>query len=47
VVEGPGGASPTSCEPDYERDEDLHGKYMAAAKSDEAWTEFLAAWEAK
>ena len=47
VVEVPGGAAPTSCEPDYERDEDLHGKYMAAAKSDEAWDEFLAAWEAK
>jgi glutaconate CoA-transferase subunit A len=47
VVEVPGGASPTSCEPDYERDEDLHGKYMAAAKSDEAWDEFLTAWGAK
>ncbi|MCU1380716.1 MAG: putative CoA-transferase subunit alpha [Acidimicrobiales bacterium] len=47
VVETPGGAAPTSCEPDYERDEDLHAKYMAAAKSDEAWDEFLAAWEAK
>jgi glutaconate CoA-transferase subunit A len=47
VVEVPGGAAPTSCEPDYERDEDLHGKYMAAAKSDEAWDEFLAAWEAE
>jgi glutaconate CoA-transferase subunit A len=47
VVEVPGGAAPTSCEPDYERDEDLHGKYMAAAKSDEAWDEFLAAWGAK
>ncbi|MCU1375365.1 MAG: coenzyme transferase [Actinomycetia bacterium] len=47
VVEVPGGASPTSCEPDYERDEDLHAKYMAAAKSDEAWDEFLAAWGAK
>jgi glutaconate CoA-transferase subunit A len=47
VVEAPGGASPTSCEPDYERDEDLHAKYMAAAKSDEAWDEFLAAWGAK
>jgi glutaconate CoA-transferase subunit A len=47
VVEAPGGAAPTSCEPDYERDEDLHAKYMAAAKSDEAWDEFLAAWGAK
>ena len=47
VVEVPGGAAPTSCEPDYERDEDLHGKYMAAAKSDEAWDEFLTAWGAK
>src|SRR5947209_8288688 len=46
VVEVPGGAAPTSCEPDYERDEELHGKYMAAAKSDDGWQEFLAAWEA-
>lgn len=45
VVEAPGGAAPTSCEPDYERNEDLHGKYMAAAKSDEAWAEFLEAWK--
>jgi glutaconate CoA-transferase, subunit A len=47
VVEVPGGAAPTSCEPDYERDEDLHGKYMSSAKSDESWDEFLTAWEAK
>lgn len=47
VVEVPGGAAPTSCEPDYERDEELHAMYMSSAKSDEGWAEFLAAWEAK
>jgi glutaconate CoA-transferase, subunit A len=47
VVEIPGGASPTSCEPDYERDEELHAAYMGAAKTDEAWTEFLSLWSSK
>jgi glutaconate CoA-transferase, subunit A len=44
VVEAPGGAQLTSCEPDYERDEELHGKYLASAKSPEAWTEFWNEW---
>jgi len=44
VVEAPGGAELTSCEPDYERDEALHGQYMASAKSDEAWQEFWSTW---
>jgi glutaconate CoA-transferase subunit A len=47
VVEVPGGAAPTSCEPDYERDEALHAQYLAAAKSEEAWETFLADWEGK
>ena len=47
VVEAPGGAAPTSCEPDYERDEDLHAAYMGAAKTDEAWQEFLSMWDQK
>jgi glutaconate CoA-transferase subunit A len=48
VVEAPGGAAFTSCEPDYDRDEELHGRYMASAKSDDAWRAFVAEWvEAK
>jgi len=47
VVEVPGGAAPTSCEPDYERDEELHAAYMGAAKTDEGWQEFLNAWSAR
>ena len=44
VVEAPGGAHFTSCEPDYARDEAFQSQYMAAAKSPEAWAEFKAAW---
>jgi glutaconate CoA-transferase subunit A len=44
VVEAPGGAHFTSCEPDYLRDDAFQSQYMAAAKSPEAWTEFKAAW---
>jgi glutaconate CoA-transferase subunit A len=44
VVEAPGGATFTSCEPDYERDEALHGRYLASAKSPEAWEEFRTSW---
>lgn len=47
VVEVPGGAAPTSCEPDYERDEGLHAAYMGAAKTDEGWQEFLTMWDSK
>lgn len=44
VVEAPGGAHFTSCEPDYQRDDAFQSQYMAAAKSPEAWAEFKAAW---
>ena len=42
VVEAPGGAHFTSCDPDYGRDEEFQKAYVAAAKaeSDEQWTEF-------
>jgi len=40
VVEAPGGAHFTSCEPDYGRDEDFQKTYAAAARSDEDWAEF-------
>jgi glutaconate CoA-transferase subunit A len=44
VVEAPNGAHPTSCVPDYERDEAFQKEYAGSAKSDEAWAEFSAAW---
>lgn len=44
VVEAPGGAHFTSCEPDYGRDEAFQREYMASAKSPEAWDAFRAAW---
>ena len=44
VVEAPGGAHFTSCEPDYDRDEAFQREYAATAKSPEAWAEFKAAW---
>ena len=40
VVEAPGGAGFTSCEPDYERDEVLQREYAASAQSPEAWSTF-------
>jgi acyl CoA:acetate/3-ketoacid CoA transferase alpha subunit len=42
VVEAPGGASFTSCEPDYERDEALQREYAESAASPEAWRAFSA-----
>jgi len=44
VVEAPGGAHFTSCEPDYDRDEAFQRSYMEAAKSPEAWDGFRSAW---
>ena len=44
VVEAPGGAGFTQCLPDYERDEDAQRAYVATAKSDETWDEWLAAF---
>ncbi len=42
VVEAPGGARFTSCEPDYDRDEALQKEYAASAASAEAWSAFHA-----
>ncbi len=44
VIEAPGGAHFTSCEPDYGRDEAFQKTYMATAKSPEAWDEFKTGW---
>jgi acyl CoA:acetate/3-ketoacid CoA transferase alpha subunit len=44
VVEAPGGAHFTLCEPDYPRDEPVQQAYVASAKSPEAWEAFRAEW---
>jgi glutaconate CoA-transferase, subunit A len=44
VVEAPGGAHFTLCDPDYPRDEAVQRAYVAAARSPEAWAEFRAEW---
>jgi glutaconate CoA-transferase subunit A len=40
VVEAPGGAHPTSCVPDYRRDEAFQRHYAEAARDPEAWAGF-------
>jgi glutaconate CoA-transferase subunit A len=40
VIEAPHGAHFTSCDPDYERDEQFQRAYVAAAKDRAAWPEF-------
>ena len=40
VIEAPGGAHFTTCEPDYGRDEAFQKAYAAAAASPEQWAEF-------
>jgi glutaconate CoA-transferase subunit A len=40
VIEAPGGAHFTSCEPDYGRDEAFQREYAASAASAEAWQAF-------
>jgi glutaconate CoA-transferase subunit A len=42
VIEAPGGAGFTACEPDYGRDEALQREYAASAASAEAWQAFRA-----
>ena len=42
VIEAPGGARFTDCEPDYGRDEALQREYVESAASPEKWTAFLA-----
>ncbi len=44
IVEAPGGAHPTSCDPDYPRDESFQAEYAATAKDPEAWQHFRRAW---
>ena len=44
VVEAPGGAGFTACEPDYPRDEALQARYAATVKDGAAWDAFAAAW---
>ena len=44
VVEAPGGAHFTLCDPEYPRDEAVQKAYAASATSPEAWAEFRAAW---
>src|SRR5438874_3681263 len=40
VIEAPGGAHFTSCEPDYPRDEAFQSEYAKAAADPEQWTAF-------
>lgn len=42
VIEAPGGAHFTSCEPDYPRDEEFQKAYAAAAGDDDRWAAFRA-----
>jgi glutaconate CoA-transferase subunit A len=42
VVEAPGGAHFTSCEPDYSRDEAFQREYVKAAGDTDAWASFRA-----
>jgi len=44
VVEAPGGAHFTSCEPEYGRDEAFQARYQESARSPEAWEAFRAEW---
>jgi acyl CoA:acetate/3-ketoacid CoA transferase alpha subunit len=46
VVEAPGGAGFTSCQPDYERDEDAQRAYAATARDPAAWSAWLNDWVA-
>ena len=44
VVEAPNGAHPTSCQPDYERDEDFQKRYAATAKDPDGWAALRDEW---
>jgi glutaconate CoA-transferase subunit A len=44
VVERPGGAHFTSCEPEYGRDEAFQRRYAASAATPEDWANFRAEW---
>lgn len=40
VIEAPGGAHFTACEPDYPRDEAFQAEYAASARDDASWAAF-------
>ena len=44
LVEAPNGAHPTSCVPDYDRDEALQKEYLGTAKDPALWEAFRAEW---
>jgi glutaconate CoA-transferase subunit A len=44
VVEAPNGAHPTSCEPDYGRDDAFQSAYFGTSKGVDAWNEFRSSW---
>jgi glutaconate CoA-transferase subunit A len=44
LVVAPNGAHPTSCDPDYDRDEAFQREYLATAKDPALWEEFRARW---
>jgi glutaconate CoA-transferase subunit A len=44
VVLAPNGAHPTSCEPDYERDEAFQREYALTARDPDAWQSFRTDW---
>jgi glutaconate CoA-transferase subunit A len=44
VIEAPGGAHFTTCEPDYGRDEAFQREYVAAAGDAERWAEWSQQW---
>lgn len=46
VVEAPGGARPTGCDPDYERDEAWQAGWFATAKDEAARDALLEGWAA-
>ena len=44
VVEAPGGAAPTSCDPDYDRDDEWQSRWFATTKDTEARDALLEEW---
>ncbi len=44
VVEAPNGAHPTSCDPDYGRDEAFQKTYLGTAKDPALWDAFRSDW---
>ena len=44
VVHAPNGAHPTSCDPDYPRDEAFQREYALTAREPDAWDAFRAEW---